>query len=253
MPAIVMPGANAWSQFGLGAAGVLVVHGFTGNPGSMRELAVKCADAGFEVELPRLAGHGTTVEEMIPTRWSDWSSDTEAAYQKLRERVEKIIVVGLSMGGGLTLWMAANHPDLSGIVCINPTAQPMPSEVIAGLQAMIDSGAETLPSIGSDIADPNAKEASYDATPTRALMSLFVDGMAENAKKYSQTKVPMLLINSVQDHVVAPEQSDYLVANYGGPIERVMLERSYHVATQDFEKQIVFEKTLEFARKVLLR
>jgi len=252
MPAKVMPGANAWSQVGIGAAGVLVVHGFTGNPGSMRELAVRCAAAGFEVELPRLAGHGTAIEDMIPTRWSDWSGDTEAAYQQLHKRVEKIIVVGLSMGGALTLWMAANHPDLCGIVCINPAAQPMPEEMIAGLQAMIDSGAETLPSIGSDIADPNAKESSYDATPTRAAMSLFVDGIAENAKKYSQTKVPMLLINSVQDHVVEPEQGDYLVANYGGPIERVMLERSYHVATQDYDKQIVFEKTLEFARRVIL-
>jgi len=252
MPAKVMPGANAWSQFGIGAAGVLVVHGFTGNPGSMRELAARCAAAGFEVEMPLLAGHGTAIEDMIPTRWSDWLSDTEAAYQQLRERVEKIIVVGLSMGGALTLWMAANHPDLRGIVCINPAAQPMPEEMIAGLQAVIDSGAETLPSIGSDIADPNAKENSYDAMPTRAAMSLFVDGMAENAKKYSQTKVPMLLINSVQDHVVAPEQGDYLVANYGGPIERVMLERSYHVATQDYDKQIVFEKTLEFARRVIL-
>ena len=252
MPAVVMPGANAWSQIGVGAAGVLVVHGFTGNPGTMRELAVKCANAGFDVELPRLSGHGTTVEEMIPTRWSDWSSDTEVAYQILRARVEKIIVVGLSMGGSLTLWMAANHPDLCGIVCINPAAEPMPAEIIADLQAMIDSGTETLPSIGSDIADPSSKEISYDATPTRALMSLFVDGTAENAKMYSQTKVPMLLINSVQDHVVPPEQSDYLVANYGGPIERVMLERSYHVATQDFDKQIVFEKTLEFASRVSL-
>ena len=247
----VMPGASAWSQFGVGAAGVLVVHGFTGNPGSMRELAVKCAAAGFEVELPRLAGHGTTVEDMIPTRWSDWSSDTEAAYQLLRERVEKIVVVGLSMGGALTLWMAANHPELCGIVCINPAAQPLAAEMIAGLQAVIDSGAETMPSIGSDIADPNTKENSYDATPTRAAMSLFVDGMAENAKLYSQTKVPMLLINSVQDHVVAPEQGDYLVANYGGPIERVMLEHSYHVATQDLDKEIVFAKTLEFVRRVI--
>lgn len=252
MSAKVIAGAEAWSQFGIGAAGVLVVHGFTGNPGSMRELAVRCAAAGFEVEMPRLAGHGTAVEDMIPTRWSDWSRDTEAAYQKLRERVQKIIVVGLSMGGALTLWMAANHSDLCGIVCINPAAQPMADEMITGLQALIDSGTETLPSIGSDIANPDIKENSYDATPTRAAMSLFVDGLAQNAKHYPQTRVPMLLINSVQDHVVAPEQSDYLVANYGGPIERVMLERSYHVATQDYDKEIVFAKTLEFARRVIL-
>ena len=53
MPADLIPGAEPWSHEG-GPAGVLVLHGFTGNPGSMRHLAEVLADAGFTVELPRL-------------------------------------------------------------------------------------------------------------------------------------------------------------------------------------------------------
>ena len=81
MTAPTIPGAEAFSHNGNGNGdvGVLVLHGFTGNPGSMRGLAEACAAAGFHVELPQLAGHGTAIEDMIPTRWADWSGDAEKA------------------------------------------------------------------------------------------------------------------------------------------------------------------------------
>ncbi len=246
----VQPGAEAWSHNGTLTTGVLVVHGFTGNPSSMREIADRFASQGFHVELPRLSGHGTTVEEMVPTRWSDWSADADAAYHALAMRCDKVVVVGLSMGGALTLWLAAQHPQINGIVCINPAAQPMSNDVIAMIQSMVDGGQETMEAIGSDIADQSVKESSYDATPLRPALSMFVDGLAPLAEKYSSIKIPMLLINSINDHVVAPEQGDFLVANYGGTVERVMLEKSFHVATQDFDKELVITKSIDFARQV---
>ncbi|MEY4230919.1 MAG: hypothetical protein RLZZ362_1768, partial [Actinomycetota bacterium] len=62
--------------------------------------------------------------------------------------------------------------------------------------------------------------------------------------------VPLLLINSLNDHVVDPSQAEFLAVTYGGPVERVTLERSFHVATQDYEKDIVFERSVEFALRV---
>lgn len=250
MVAQVIAGAEAWSHEGGNAVGALVVHGFTGNPSSMREVAQLLADAGFDVELPRLAGHGTTVEEMMTTRWADWSGDAQAAYNVLASRCKKVVVVGLSMGGALTLWLAAQHPEITGIVCINPAAQPVGDEMIAGIQSMIDGGLETIDSIGSDIADPNVKESSYDATPLRPALSMFSEGVAPLALRYPQIKIPMLLINSINDHVVDPAQGTYLAEHYGGAVERVMLEQSFHVATQDLEKHIVNAKTLEFVKRV---
>lgn len=251
MGAQVLAGAEAWSHKGSRTSGVLVVHGFTGNPSSMREIAERFAEEGFHVELPRLAGHGTSVEDMIPTRWSDWSRDADLAYQTLASRCTKIVVVGLSMGGALTLWLAAQHPEIAGIVCINPAAQPMTDEVIGMIQSMIDSGQETMESIGSDISDPNVVESSYDATPMRPALSMFIDGIAPLAARFASIKMPMLLVNSINDHVVAPEQGDYLVAHYGGKVERVMLEKSFHVATQDVEKEIVMSRSVTFAKQVL--
>src|ERR1700709_2358491 len=101
----VLAGAEPWSFEG-GRAGALCIHGFTGNPNSMRPVAEAFAAAGLSVELPRLPGHGTTVDEMMTTTWADWSGEAEAAYQRLAARTDAIVVAGLSMGGTLTLWLA---------------------------------------------------------------------------------------------------------------------------------------------------
>ena len=250
MVAQVIPGAEAWSHVGGNAVGALVVHGFTGNPSSMREIAKLLADAGFDVELPRLAGHGTSVEEMMTTRWADWSGDADAAYNTLAARCKKVVVVGLSMGGALTLWAGAEHPEVKGLVCINPATQPQPQEVLDMVQGMLDGGTETMDGIGSDIADPNAHETAYSGTPLAAMRSFLAEGLAPLAPRYPSIKMPLLLFTSVQDHVVQPSDSDALAATYGGSVERVMLERSYHVATQDYDKDIIFEGAVAFARRV---
>src|SRR4051812_47786805 len=93
----VIPGAEPWSAAG-GDVGALVLHGFTGNPGSMRGVAEALAAAGFTVDLPLLPGHGTTVEDMMATGFADWIGAAEAAYRDLAARCRTVVVVGLSMG-----------------------------------------------------------------------------------------------------------------------------------------------------------
>jgi carboxylesterase len=246
----LIPGAEPWSHHGEGTHGALVVHGFTGNPGSMRGVAEALGAAGFHVEMPLLPGHGTTVDDMLPTRWADWHDAAESAYATLAARADKVVVVGLSMGGALTLRLGADHPEIAGLVCINPATQPQAPEVVEMLQGMIDGGTLVMPAIGSDIADPDSHESAYDATPLEPLLSLVNDGLAPLAAEYPNMHVPLLLLNSPQDHVVEPAQGDYLAEHYGGPLERVLLERSYHVATQDYDKQLIFDRTVEFAQRV---
>jgi carboxylesterase len=118
---------------------------------------------------------------------------------------------------------------------------------------MLDSGTAVLPGIGSDIADPEATENAYDGTPLAALLSLLLDGVEPLSHEYAAMRLPLLLMNSPQDHVVEPAQSEFLAANYGGPIERITLERSYHVATRDFDKELIEKATTEFAARVTAR
>ncbi|HEY4331018.1 MAG TPA: alpha/beta fold hydrolase [Ilumatobacteraceae bacterium] len=245
----LIPGAEAWSHTADGTHGALVLHGFTGNPGSMRELAEAFATAGYDVELPRLPGHGTTIEDMMTTSWDDWSAAAEAAYTTLAGRCATVVVAGLSMGGSLTLWLAGRHPEIAGIVCVNPAAQPQAPEVIEMVEAMVAGGTTMIPGIGSDIADPDAHETAYEGTPIAQGLSMFT-AIIEIAPTYESLRMPMLLMNSPQDHVVEPAQAEFLATHYGGPLTRVTLERSYHVATQDYDKQLIFSEAVAFANRV---
>ncbi len=246
----IIAGAEPLSHNGTSPHGVLVLHGFTGNPGSMRGVADAMVAAGFHVEMPLLPGHGTRVADMLPTRWADWSAAADAAYQRLAARSSKVVVVGLSMGGALTLRLGADHPEIAGLVCINPATQPMPAEMIAMVEGMVAEGTESMPAIGSDIADPDVKESAYEATPLAPLLSLMVDGLAPLAQCYGSMHMPLLLMNSPQDHVVEPAQAEFLASSYGGPVERLSLERSYHVATQDYDRQLIFDEAVAFAHRV---
>jgi carboxylesterase len=248
----VLPGAEPWSHTATdpAAGGALVIHGFTGNPSSMRGLAEAFAAAGLHVEMPRLPGHGTTVEDMIPTRWADWTGAVEDAYQRLAGRAGRIIVAGLSMGGSLTLWTGLQHPDVAGLVCINPATRPQGDELLTMLDDMLAAGDETMPGIGSDVADPERTESAYEAAPLRPLRSLLVDGLTDLAARYGELTMPLLLFTSRDDHVVEPAQSDYLATNYGGPVDHRWLERSYHVATIDFDRDVINVQAAEFAKQV---
>jgi carboxylesterase len=246
----VLPGAEAWSHDGTLGAGVLTLHGFTGNPSSMRGMAEALAGAGFHIELPRLPGHGTAIDDMIPTRWDDWTGEVESAYQRLAARTDKVVVAGLSMGGSLTLWTGLQHPEVAGLVCVNPATVPPPPEVVEMLVEMLADGTETMPGIGSDIADPDVVEIAYGGTPLRALLSLMNDGLAPMSERYGELKMPLRLFTSHQDHVVEPAGSEHLAANYGGTVEHTWLERSYHVATQDYDRELIFAETVEFAKRI---
>ena len=247
MTAPIMPGAEPLSVEG-GVNGALVIHGFTGNPGSMRGVAEALVDAGFSVEMPLLPGHGTAVEDMIETGWPDWLAGAEAAYQALAARCEKVVIVGLSMGGGLTAWLGSEHPEVAGLVCINPLVQE-PEGMREIIEAIAAEGTELIDGIGADIADPDATEAAYPQTPVRPLLTLFT-AADELSHRLERITCPVLIITSVDDHVVAPVNSDTLAERVTGPVERLYARRSYHVVTLDYDRAEVIAATVDFARKV---
>lgn len=215
----------------------------------MRGLAETFASAGFHVELPLLAGHGTSQEDLAAMRWRDWSSSVEAAYQRLTARVDSAIVVGLSMGGAMTVWAAAEHPELAGIACVNPLVHE-PVGLVDTLREMQSAGEEFLPHRPNDIADPNATDVRYERTPVSSLISLFEEGVAPLAARHQSIQMPLLLMTSLEDHSVPATQSDLLATGYGGPVERVSLTRSFHIATLDYDKDVIESTALAFAQRV---
>jgi carboxylesterase len=244
----LIPGAEPLSHAG-GPVGVLVSHGFTGNPGSVRPLAEALVDAGFTVEMPLLPGHGTVLEDMVPTRFEDWSGAIEEVYLDLAGRCEQVVVAGLSMGGTLSCWLAARHPEVAGLVCINAAVLPTEPEAMEMLRLMIEGGEVVAPGIGSDIADPDAVERAYDGSPLECALSLF-EAVSALQPELPRIGCPVLIMTSPEDHVVNPAGGDHLAELVAGPVEQVSLDRSYHVATLDHDKDLINERTVEFVRRV---
>lgn len=244
----VIPGAEPWSAWG-GPAGALVLHGFTGTPATVRPVAEALAAAGLTVESPLLSGHGTSIDDMVPTRFDDWAEAAEAAYADLASRCPEVAVVGLSMGATLACCLAARHPEIAGLVAINPLVVPAEPELLELIGLMLDAGETVSEGVGADLADPDAVEIAYDGSPLAAARSLY-EALGPLQDDLPRIACPVLVITSVQDHVVHPANSDHLAALVSGPVERTALERSFHVATLDHDKDEVAKATVEFVLRV---
>jgi len=245
----ILAGAEPFSAAG-GRRGALVLHGFTGCPQSMRPIAEAFAAAGYTVELPRLPGHGTTVEDMAQYVFADWAATVEAAYADLAARTDSVVVVGLSMGGTLTLTLAAAHPEIAGIVLVNAAAEPDDFAPLAELaHGLLAQGEQFMQGVGNDLARPGVVELAYPTMPLRSLVSL-AEALVTLKDRLSSIGQPALILRSAVDHVVPPGSATLLDARLTGPHELVTLERSYHVATLDFDADVIIERTLAFAAAV---
>ena len=249
MPSSVLPGAEPYRAIG-GPHGVLVLHGFTGTPQSMRPLAEAFAAAGFSVELPLLPGHGTAPEDLVETGWADWARAAEQALADLRSRCAQVAVVGLSVGGALALHLALDDRDLAGIVVINPGIGTVPEEMVAQLRGALAAGVAFIPAVGGDVADPEVTELAYDQVAIASALTLF-DAVPVLRSRLSEVRCPVLLITSAEDHVVDAAAKELVATEVSGPVDVLRLTRSYHVATIDYDRAEVEQRSLEFLQRVL--
>jgi carboxylesterase len=240
----VTPGAEPFRHSG-GPVGVLLCHGFTGSPQSLRPWAEFLAEAGLSVSLPRLPGHGTTWQEMNRTRWGDWYAEVDRAFQELRADAEVIFVAGLSMGGCLALRLAEQRgSDVRGLVLVNPsvTADTRLFLLAPVLKLVVSS----LKAIGDDIKKPGMTEGSYDRTPTKAAASLPGLWKATQAQ-LGQVSAPVLVFKSTEDHVVGPASLEMLRRSLpAGQLTVQDCPDSFHVATLDNDAEAIFTGSLEF-------
>jgi esterase/lipase len=230
-----------------GRTGVLLVHGFTASPMSMRPWGEHLAAAGFAVRCPLLPGHGTRWQDCNLVTEDDWTTAVGEAFDALAEDVDRVVVAGLSMGGTLAIRLAELRPDdVAALILVNPSllTQRLDAKLLP-LLARLTSG---WAPIASDIKKPGVTELAYPRLPLRAMLGLRRLWTATRADLAGIT-APVLLYRSATDHVVEPESSRVLLAGVSSPdVTEVVLEDSYHVATLDNDAPTIFAGSVDWIR-----
>ena len=243
----VLAGAEPFGHTGSAETGFLLCHGFTGTPASMRAWGDHLAGAGFTVRCPLLPGHGTSWPDLNRTTWEDWYGAVREALLALLATCKNVFVGGLSMGGTLTLRLAEEFGDrIAGIVLVNPSVTRLKWDT--RLLPVLGRIVPSVPAIANDIKKPGETELAYPRTPVRAAASLAKLWAVVRADLGKVTQ-PVLLLHSSVDHVVEPVNSQLVLRGVSSTdVTEVVLENSYHVATQDNDAEVIFTRSVEFAR-----
>jgi esterase/lipase len=247
----VMPGAEPFAFPGGdgpdGRTGVLLLHGFTGTPMSMRPWGEHLAAAGFAVRCPLLPGHGTRWQDCNASTHDQWTATVEQSFDELAADCDRVFVAGLSMGGTLATRLAQVRPDdVAGLLLVNPAL--LTQRVDAKLLPLIARITPSWAPIASDIKKPGVTELAYPKLPTRAMMQLRGLWAATRADLGAVT-APVIVFHSTEDHVVEPVNSTILLAGVGSTdTTEVLLEDSYHVATLDNDAPTIFAGSVDWIR-----
>jgi carboxylesterase len=212
----------------------------------MRPLGEFLAERRLAVAGPRLPGHGSSWEELSTTTQKDWLDEAEAGLEELSSRCGAVVCVGMSMGGALGVHLCTRHPDLRGLVLINPYLR---DPRLAGAR-VARLFTRSIGGVINDIKKPGQDEVGYERIPTRALPS--VRALLRGAEAALPTlRQPLLVFSSPEDHTVKPANSTLAMERAGSTDkELVRLPNSYHVATLDYDAEALFERTLAFIERV---
>lgn len=238
-----------------GSTAVLLSHGFTGSPASIRPWGKYLNEQGYTVACPLLPGHGTRWQDMAETTWEEWYGELRSVFETMVAEYDRVFIGGLSMGGGLALRLAEEKGDeVAGIMLVNPSVcrpQRIDAQVLTTLDTFkvfrpITSVVKTVPGIKNDIKKPGQDELAYDDVPLRAALQLIKmqDVVRPDLGLVTQ---PLIVFWAPEDHVVEPINTETVMRNVSSKRRTmVLLENSYHVATLDNDADLIFEGSAEF-------
>ncbi len=217
---------------------VLVLHGFTGLVDEMDYLAQRLNRAGFTVSVPRLPGHGTNGEDFMQSGWREWLRHATDAYLELKSRFDTVYISGLSMGGILTLLLAAHFPvdriALAAPAVINMNKMIYLSPLLRFFIRRSFIGHE------EDSDDPERQLISREYWSYRfgqQIYSLFrLQLMAR--RRLGQVKAATLILVSHSDDAVPVEVADLIEKRISSTSsKRIVFEESSHIIVNDTDKE----------------
>jgi len=229
-----------------GEVGCLLIHGGTGSPPEMRLMGEFLAEKGLTVLGVRLAGHGTTPEDLASKHWMDFIVSAQEGLDQLRSICSTVFVGGLSVGGLITLYLAARHPFRGAVVMSAPAfihdwrIHFLP--IFKYLVKWVQMGEDF------DLTDPEAQNRlfCYQRVPTSfgVQVSKLIH---ETRASLSQVHMPLLLMQGAKDRTIPPESSQYFFDHVGSQDKEIILfQNSGHAITVDSERKMVWQRAYEF-------
>ena len=244
--AAVVPGAGTIDLQEEGSPGVLLLHGFGDTPQTLSLLARRLKKSGYSVYAPLLPGHGRSMHSFRNSRADDWIAAAKNAYTAMRARHDSVSVVGLSMGGALSVLLAAGHRDIPALVLIAPyVGMPRRLRIAAATHGLWGRLAgEVSARNPRSIRDPieREKNLAYGAVTGRELHELS-EVVSRARKALKDVRAPTLIIQSREDPRIAPEIAQSALAVLGSEEkELAWTEGAGHIITVDYGRERVFSE-----------
>jgi len=233
-----------------GKIGCLLIHGFTGSPKEMRMLADSLTQEKYTILGIRLAGHATDIEDMRHSTWRDWLASVEDGINLLKGCTNQQIVMGLSMGGVLSLLAAARY-DIKGVVTFSAPCA-LPPDPRAKFLPFITW---LVPQVAKGKPDWRNFEAmkdhvDYPSYPTRSVLQLqkLIKVMVDELPKVT---VPAMMVQSHSDHGIPAESMDTLFEMINSTDKsRLWVENSGHVIIREPEREVIFTEVKKFIKRI---
>ena len=245
----VLKGAEALSKKAQSDTAILLLHGFKSSAFEMKECAEYLHQSlNMNVFVPLLSHHGTSVADLNQSKWQDWYRSAEEVYLELNKKYKTVFIVGMSMGGSLTLQLAAKYKP-KAIVCIGtPYKLPLRTiwaKLLSCFMPQLSDGS------GPDIADECQKDKAVTlrAIPLKALVEL--RKMLRQVKTiYKSISCPVLLTHSSNDHVIPYKNMAILQKKIASKhIEIESYHESYHIIPLDKDRFDLFKRIDAFLKK----
>ena len=218
---------------GSSRAAALCLHGLTGTPYEVRPLGEALSQAGIRAVGPALPGHNETPQSLARVRYKQWLEAARVQLRDLRDRHEVVFVVGLSMGGLLTLALASEERVDAAVTVGTPLRLSQPLATFVPLLKYLVPFPRKRG--GSDICDPAARSRhpSYEVMPLAAVRQLqHLQRLVRGA--LGRVTAPLLVAHGAHDATADPADSKEILDRAGSrESEYLILEDSAHVVPVD--------------------
>jgi carboxylesterase len=251
MPELFDPRCAPVSRAGSNGEAVVLVHGFTGSPAYFEPLSDFLHDHGYTVVVPRLAGHGTSLDDLADTTADDWIASARQAVDDVADH-RRVHLAGLSMGGLISL-ILAQPTAASSVTTINsPVVVHDKRLYVAPLVAPFRDFAETSP-VPTPELDPEMSDLwqlTYQGGAPVSAVAGLVQVVWRAVLAARRLRRPSLVIQSRRDPVVDPISGKILDRLLGPETRLVWLEGVLHNVLVGPERDRIHDELLSRIRNV---